>query len=527
MASYSPNGASYIPNTLIAAVSTTQIASIGGAPSGYVMTSQGSSAPGWAPVSLSGSSVSGTLTLGNGGTGGLIPQTWGVVYASSATQLATTDPAPTGMALISNASSAPSFQQLNLALAGSGILPIANGGTGLATYLQYSLIYASASNALGQIASATAGLVLTANGSSAPTWQQAPAGSSALRVVNNLSDLASTTTAFKNLSPMTTWGDIMFAGSGLVVTRLAPGVPGLFLQSNGPVADPSWAAALSNPMTVRGDIIYAGTSAVVSRLAAGSPGQVLTSQGNQADPNWTSVAVTNSVAFATATYNVNTGHAAVFVSSSLFNVNLYGPQGNGGREILIKKTDAANGNVVTITCSSASIDGTSILLATQYEAVLLVSDNTTWNIKQRTIPGPNITYVPTGTWVSNTTYAGRWRRAGGVMKGQVFINVTGAPTAAQLAVNIPSGFLIDLSQFPSGGIIDGQSVGRGITVRSGGYPIGMVEITGSTSFRIGIGLTAGTSQVNASYISNTIPGQYLNGDTIGFDFEVPIVGWQG
>ncbi len=243
------NGASYIPNTLIAAISTTQIASIGGAPSGYVMTSQGSSAPGWAPVSLSGSSVTGTLTLGNGGTGGLVPQTWGVVYASSATQLATTDPAPVGFALISNASSAPSFQQLNLALAGSGILPQANGGTGTTVYVS---------------------------------------GSGAAKIGNNLSDLVSAAAAIKNISPMTTWGDTMFAGSGLVVSRLAPGVPGQFLQSNGPVADPQWANALSNPMTIRGDFIYAGTSAVVSRLAAGAAGTVLTSQGTQADPTWTS-----------------------------------------------------------------------------------------------------------------------------------------------------------------------------------------------------------------------------------------------
>lgn len=283
----------YTPNTVIVAVSSSAIGSLTAGPAGYVLTSQGSSAPNWTQVSLSGSSVTGTLSLANGGTGGLAPQRWGVVYASSATELATTDPAPVGMALISNASSAPTFQQLSVVTGIVGTLPTANGGTGIPGPLtQYGVIYAPTTTTMGMIPSATAGFVLTANGSSAPSFQAssggAPAGSSALLVVNNLSDVPNPSLAFSTISPLTTFGDLIYAGSAAIDVRLAAGTSGFFLQTQGAGAAPIWAATLANPMTTRGDVIFAGSAAVTSRLAAGSAGQFLTSNGTQLDPTWTS-----------------------------------------------------------------------------------------------------------------------------------------------------------------------------------------------------------------------------------------------
>ncbi len=168
-------GVGYIPNTLIYSATGSSITSLPGGASGLVLQSNGSSAPTWAAISLSGSSVSGNLSLSNGGTGGLTPQTWGVVFASSATQLATTDPAPVGYALISQASSAPKFQQINFALAGSGFVAIANGGTGGNSYV---------------------------SGSGAVLLSTYVSGSGAFQIANNFSEVANATTAFKNISPM-------------------------------------------------------------------------------------------------------------------------------------------------------------------------------------------------------------------------------------------------------------------------------------------------------------------------------------
>lgn len=63
-----------------------------------------------------------------------------------------------------------------------------------------------------------------------------------LLVANNLSDVGTKATAFDNLSPMTTGGDIIYGGASGTGTRLANGSSGQFLKSNGTTTAPSWAA---------------------------------------------------------------------------------------------------------------------------------------------------------------------------------------------------------------------------------------------------------------------------------------------
>lgn len=61
-----------------------------------------------------------------------------------------------------------------------------------------------------------------------------------LLVANNLSDVASKTTSFNNLSPMTTGGDLIYGGASGTGTRLANGSAGQVLTSGGTTVAPSW-----------------------------------------------------------------------------------------------------------------------------------------------------------------------------------------------------------------------------------------------------------------------------------------------
>lgn len=61
-----------------------------------------------------------------------------------------------------------------------------------------------------------------------------------LLVANNLSDVASKTTSFNNLSPMTTGGDVIYGGASGAGTRLANGSSGQVLTSGGGTAAPTW-----------------------------------------------------------------------------------------------------------------------------------------------------------------------------------------------------------------------------------------------------------------------------------------------
>ena len=55
-------------------------------------------------------------------------------------------------------------------------------------------------------------------------------------------------------------------------------------------------------------------------------------------------------------------------------------------------------------------------------------------------------YTPTGSWSTNTTYTGKWRRVGDEMEIQVKVATTGTCTDAVLSVDIPSGYTIDANK---------------------------------------------------------------------------------
>jgi hypothetical protein len=57
---------------------------------------------------------------------------------------------------------------------------------------------------------------------------------------NNLSDVSSPSTAFNNISPMTTGGDLIYGGASGAGTRLPNGTSGQFLVSGGGTSAPSW-----------------------------------------------------------------------------------------------------------------------------------------------------------------------------------------------------------------------------------------------------------------------------------------------
>ncbi len=65
-----------------------------------------------------------------------------------------------------------------------------------------------------------------------------------LAITNNLSDVASKTTSFNNLSPMTTAGDIIYENATPAGTRLAIGTTGQLLTVVGGL--PAWATAATN-----------------------------------------------------------------------------------------------------------------------------------------------------------------------------------------------------------------------------------------------------------------------------------------
>lgn len=130
--------ASYIPNTIAYANTNSSITSLGGGATDLFLKSQGSSAPVWGAIDIGSAAVSagaitGVLPVSTGGTGQSSFVATALVYAASATQLASIPSALEGSILTAHGSSAPSFDTFSATNINSGLVRVTNGGTGTGT----------------------------------------------------------------------------------------------------------------------------------------------------------------------------------------------------------------------------------------------------------------------------------------------------------------------------------------------------------------------------------------------------------
>lgn len=157
----------------------------------------------------------------------------------------------------------------------------------------------------------------------------------------------------------------------------------------------------------------------------------------------------------------------------------------------------------------------------------IIADANLINLGLASIATDWTTFTPTGTWSTNTTYTGKWRRIGDTLEVQSYIALAGAPTTAALSVNLPTGFVIDTSKFA-----DTSSevlVGTGLVIDSGAlnYAAEAAYIGTTTSVRVRVSPDAGSGYVNRMYSSVTqaLPITFGASDSLSIYYSVPIVGW--
>lgn len=131
-----------------------------------------------------------------------------------------------------------------------------------------------------------------------------------------------------------------------------------------------------------------------------------------------------------------------------------------------------------------------------------------------------VSYTPTGSWTTNTTYSGRWKRVGD--SAQFFIKATlsGAPNSATFTVNLPSGMVIDSSKIVTS-VSTGEALGAAAISDAGtrGY-LGTVAYNNTTSVRV-----LQPNSGNAGGVDQANPIVFGTGDEVALEFQVPIVGW--
>lgn len=136
-----------------------------------------------------------------------------------------------------------------------------------------------------------------------------------------------------------------------------------------------------------------------------------------------------------------------------------------------------------------------------------------------------VSYTPTGSWTTNTTYTGKWRRVGDSAEYQIDVTTSGAPTATTLRVNLPSGHVIDTTKrnASTGGV--GDLIGTASILDSGTfeYTVGSVQYFNTTSLEIRWDNPANSA---AQPVTETSPMTWASGDKAYIRVTgVPISGW--
>lgn len=145
--------------------------------------------------------------------------------------------------------------------------------------------------------------------------------------------------------------------------------------------------------------------------------------------------------------------------------------------------------------------------------------------------GPMITdwvdFTPTGSWTTNTTYEGKYRRIGDSAEIKYRVALSGAPNASVLFVDMPPGLSADSTK-----ILTSES-DRSV------LGVGSINNEGIFNFHSTIRFDISNAQFLVSFLSedgngysqlssvtNTLPFTFGNTDDIEFTVKVPIAGWQ-
>lgn len=365
------NNSSFTQGQLVFASNASTLASLPGtAGVDQVFVGLAGSPPlGFSAINLaSGSSVQNILPVGFGGTGtGTSYIQYGVMFASSATQLANTGQGPSGVPLVGKGAAAPTFQAIVLSGSGAvtGVLPVTQGGTGSSGWNAAQVLFASTVSSI---------VGLGVSNTNQP-------GQLALRDVNgdfSMRDLTTQGIFLAGTNAVTILNNTSATNAFTLRLPNDAGGAGKVMQSDG-AGNLSWISPLTNPMTSGGDIIVGSGAGVAIRLANGNAGQVLTAQGTTIPPQWAAIG-NIPVATKTAAYTATNADSFIIAASGCNLINLFGPPTNTGSVVRVKKTATSPTDIVTITCSNGSIDGSSVILYQQYDQYEFVSDGTNWQI---------------------------------------------------------------------------------------------------------------------------------------------------
>lgn len=131
------------------------------------------------------------------------------------------------------------------------------------------------------------------------------------------------------------------------------------------------------------------------------------------------------------------------------------------------------------------------------------------------------TFTPTGSWTTNTTYTGLYRKIGDTIEVQVLVDLSGAPASGNLTIDLPAGFTADTSKLINGATVH-QTVGDGYLLdnATSENPL-FVRFNSTTNVEV-LSFVTGTP-ITFGLITPTTPFTFASGDQIQVKFSIPVL----
>lgn len=278
----------------------------------------------------------------------------------------------------------------------------------------------------------------------------------------------------------------------------------------------------SNFITVKSPSVVPADYSVIWPSAAPTTSKFLKYDGTNfvwADP-------TGIVSAQSATYTITTtdGVSTVLVTTGSTNrtVNLPAAASSTNRVIRIKKVDSGTGKVTIDGNASETIDGdTTKDMVLQYEAMTLQCDGSNWHILDRQgIVTKWTSYTPTGSFSTNSTYTGYWRRNGDNIESVVSIAFAGAPNSVSATLNMPLSYTIDTSKIPGTSTEVSYGTVKATDVGTRGYVGGSVVPASTTVLSLYF-LTADSTYGYQTTVQQNVPFTFGNTDLLVINYSVP------